>query len=257
MTLSEAITQWVVNDYFTPNIKAEVILDTLLTPYVAELIDRCYDLKTVFVTKEMSVLDETRTDDRGEKIDYILADENTVYLVELKTTDGSIDKTQAEKYVQNCEGKTFGSVFGNKLLKIMSGKTNTALEASLEKEEQLLKLFESICHGVPGNSYAERGKRVLKANPKWRSTYKYLFTMGQLLDYLYEPDGQKKAAIWDKKLELIYITPTGSLPHEDLEQHKDFYKGSVSLVDAGKHLAEKEDELSQLLADIIKDIYGR
>lgn len=34
MTLKETIEQQVVNDYFTPNIKAEVILDTLLTPYI-------------------------------------------------------------------------------------------------------------------------------------------------------------------------------------------------------------------------------
>ena len=32
MTLSDKIKKQVVNDYFTPNIKAEVILDTLLTP---------------------------------------------------------------------------------------------------------------------------------------------------------------------------------------------------------------------------------
>ena len=203
------------------------------------------------------MLDEAREDDRGEKIDYILVDENTVYLVELKTTEGRIDKEQAEKYLRNCKGKTFGAVFGSKLLKIVSEKIGMALEASAEKEDQLLRLFKDICHDVPGGSYAERGKRMLKAKPRWRSTYKYIFTMGQLLDYLYEQDGQKKAEIWDKTLKLFYITPTGSLPHEELERHGDFYKGSASLVDAGKHLAEKDDELSKLLADIIEEIYGR
>lgn len=38
MSLSDTIANWVVNDYFTPNIKAEVILDTLLTDYAAEII---------------------------------------------------------------------------------------------------------------------------------------------------------------------------------------------------------------------------
>ena len=46
-----------MGDYFTPNIKAEVILDTLLTPYAAEIINRKYGLETVFVTKQMSVRD--------------------------------------------------------------------------------------------------------------------------------------------------------------------------------------------------------
>ena len=38
--LVQEIKKCVVNDYFTPNIKAEVILDTLLTPYVSEIINR-------------------------------------------------------------------------------------------------------------------------------------------------------------------------------------------------------------------------
>ena len=38
MSLSGTIKHWVVNDYFTPNIKAEVILDTLLTPYSTQIV---------------------------------------------------------------------------------------------------------------------------------------------------------------------------------------------------------------------------
>ena len=36
--LAKEIKKWVVSDYFTPNIKAEVILDTLLTPYVKQML---------------------------------------------------------------------------------------------------------------------------------------------------------------------------------------------------------------------------
>ena len=38
MSLSDKIEKQVVNDYFTPNIKAEVILDTLLTPYIKQML---------------------------------------------------------------------------------------------------------------------------------------------------------------------------------------------------------------------------
>lgn len=37
-TLRQIICDQVVNDYFTPNIKAEVILDTLLTPYSTQIV---------------------------------------------------------------------------------------------------------------------------------------------------------------------------------------------------------------------------
>ncbi len=37
-TLRQLICDQVVNDYFTPNIKAEVILDTLLTPYSTQIV---------------------------------------------------------------------------------------------------------------------------------------------------------------------------------------------------------------------------
>ena len=39
----EQIERWAVNDYFTPNIKAEVILDTLLTPYIPRILKSRYD----------------------------------------------------------------------------------------------------------------------------------------------------------------------------------------------------------------------
>lgn len=260
-SLGEILKKWVVNDYFTPNIKAEVILDTLLTPYAAELINRKYGLETVFVTKEMSVRDiEKQTENQkygnmGTKIDYILADEDFVYLVELKTTDGSIDWEQAENYLRNCEGKTFGDVFGDKLLSIVSKKTGIGLESTAEKEEGLLWLFEKICGGVLGGGYEERGKNLLKAKPGWRSTYKYIYTMGQLLEYLYEKDGRQKAKIWDKQLKLFYIMPAESLPYHKFAQHRDFYLDSISLREAKGYLAEKEEELAQLLVNIIDEIY--
>ena len=96
------IRKWVVNDYFTPNIKAEVILDTLLTPYITEILtDQAKDIfsgELCFITKEMSVLESEESKkgsgygNMGTKIDYVLGDEEAVYLVELKTTDSSIKK---------------------------------------------------------------------------------------------------------------------------------------------------------------------
>ena len=46
--LMKQLKKWVVNDYFTPNIKAEVILDMLLTPYVGQLLKNECGIDAVF-----------------------------------------------------------------------------------------------------------------------------------------------------------------------------------------------------------------
>ena len=53
------IRDLVINDFFTPNIKAEVILDMMLTPYVTEILKNqagnMFEGELHFITKEMSV----------------------------------------------------------------------------------------------------------------------------------------------------------------------------------------------------------
>ena len=57
--LMKQLKKWVVNDYFTPNIKAEVILDTLLTPYSTQIVQgQLNELvgSLTFLSKEMSLM---------------------------------------------------------------------------------------------------------------------------------------------------------------------------------------------------------
>ena len=62
----EQIERWAVNDYFTPNIKAEVILDTLLTPYIPRILKSRYDdIDAVLLAKEMSMI-EAQKDEEPE-----------------------------------------------------------------------------------------------------------------------------------------------------------------------------------------------
>lgn len=123
--LAKEIKKWVVNDYFTPNIKAEVILDTLLTPYIPQILNS-YGIDAAFLTKEMSLRgvqdDEGQESNRGSKIDYVLADKqkNIIYLMELKTTDSSMNAEQLSLYASLVnEPTTFGAVLGKRLLNIL------------------------------------------------------------------------------------------------------------------------------------------
>lgn len=293
MSLSDTIANWVVNDYFTPNIKAEVILDTLLTDYAAEIIKaQCgdkVDKNLHFVTKEMSLLDESKPDNTGAKIDYILSDSSYVYLVELKTTNGSIEPNQARNYIERCvaqlhsgvepklaAGKSFGEVLGNKLLSIMAGERGQFKSISIGKEKDrdestlknvffdilAFKLYQKNSFTYDDHlTYAENAKRFIKER-KWaineaNHTRKYLYTMGQILDEI-----RDHGALWKKELKLIYLTPCGSLPYESYLDYDRFYIhpngcGSVSLCASVPWLraAHPDDECAQLLANTIAAIY--
>ena len=164
------------------------------------------------------------------------------------------------------DGKTFGEVLGNKLLRIMAVSAQKAKIGRLShrKEEALYEAFQQIT-GEGMGTYADQARHFLKRH-QGAGTDKYLYTMGQLLDYLFEETGRQKAELWDKPLRLIYLTPEGRevIPKKSYQNRKkaweDFYlapagRGSVSLADAGKYLMEKEDGLAQLLAEIIMEIY--
>ncbi|MCI8660402.1 MAG: hypothetical protein HFG54_09195 [Lachnospiraceae bacterium] len=309
------IRKWVVNDYFTPNIKAEVILDTLLTPYVTEILKNqaknIFSGELCFITKEMSILESEESEENsdpkseesekgsrygnmGTKIDYVLGDEKAVYLVELKTTNSSIKQEQARRYLRNCHGKTFGEVFGNKLLRVMGESFAETYKKDVyfpkpsqfdkagmpmwDKDEVLRDAFSLVFKtwylgkkygmDMPSGRYAEAAMELIK-KAEWTQkdgvrSRKYLYTTGQLLDYLY-PDKSPERNLWHKPLRLIYLTPEGEDLSElfnkaqDRENWRKFYIGSFSLKEAGNYLEAKQDqekdELALLLSDIIKSIY--
>lgn len=274
-TLESVIRKWVVNDYFTPNIKAEVILDTLLTPYVPQLLRNECEIDAVFLTKEMSLeqflpdgTGPEKKNDRGPKIDYVLTG-RYAYLVELKTTDGSIESDQAKRYLECCcapagRPRTFASVFGMKLLRILGKQYSPDCPWELET---LPKMFSGIAGDGKEDDHAERAMRYLRQSGR-ASTGKYLYTAGQILDRC--PDAASLRALWGKELRLLYITPHGTKPHDLLIQCGDpegekFYihpKGtgkydqSISLMKAVPELSPREggNDYLQMLKSIVQGI---
>ncbi len=94
------VKKWAVHDYCAPGIKAEVILDMLLSEFIEELIEYHYindinrKIKAKMLTKEFPI----RTNDdnlRNAKVDYLVSiDDKQLLLVELKTTKDSFNKGQ-------------------------------------------------------------------------------------------------------------------------------------------------------------------
>ena len=247
-TLESVIREWVVKDYFTPNIKAEVILDTLLSKYIHELVEG-----TTLVAKEMSIPRGDLFGSIGTKIDYVLAGDK-VYLIELKTTDSSDNDEQAGKYLEECQSqeKSFGDKIGRQLLSILNKKAVFNLKLGGHEHwtnETLRTAFDLILqkYGVKSQDghCAEQAMALIREkrwtqSKKYRSR-KYLYTLGKLVDY---PE-----KLWDKQMEVIYLTPDGRRTHEGIEPRR--MKKFVADL-PNRH---PNDELAQLLADIIAAIY--
>lgn len=255
--LEEVIAKWVANDYYTPNIKAEVIFDTLLTPCIAEIVESQLDERVeglTFLTKEMSILDQDGADSKVSKVDYVLADQSKVYLVELKTTNSSISDEQAKAYRDICQGKGFGETLGCRLLSILGGGDRTFNlpldlgNPSVWGDETLKGAFNEIIGKdkyqghAQGENCAEKAAALIQSQnwaqqDRYRSR-KYLYTLGQLVDYL-----NKGGKLWDKPMEVLYLTPDGNAPED--------FKG-LSL----KGLAGSNEAYIKFLSDIFKKIYG-
>ena len=97
----------VLNDYHTAAIKSEVLLDTLITPAIEEILSLALDNKGIrYITKEFPIFKDTEVDWRSCKADYLLSDEKHIYLVELKTTNSSYRDSQYANY-KNIRGENF------------------------------------------------------------------------------------------------------------------------------------------------------
>lgn len=264
MSLSDTITKWVVKDYFTPNIKAEVILDTLLTPYIPRILKDQLDIDAEFLTKEMSLRgvqdDEGQESNRGSKIDYVLADKqkDIIYLVELKTTDSSVNGEQLLLYASLVnEPTTFGAVLGERLLKIlMKSFQLDDLEGTGDDrlKDAWKKIWNKRKNYVPkdknpaeSGSYEKRAMNLIKAKGwAWRSglrSRKYLYTLGQLRDYLHNHKGK---GLWNREVKLIYLLPR-------LPENRAQLGGKILPAAFVPYFEENQDTP---LADIISGIYG-
>lgn len=264
MSLSDTIKELVVNDYFTPNIKAEVILDTLLTPYIPQILKDQLDIDVVLLAKEMSIPKKTLSGNMGPKVDYVLAGPDTVYLVELKTTDSSIDADQASFYQEICQVKTtFGPVLGKRLLSILNkefklGMNPVDLDGSYDVTA-LKNIFDKIAckhfdrfrfsepDQIAPEKYADAAQMLIQKNG-WAQrdqcrSRKYLYTLGRLVEYL---SGDKsETPLWDRPMEVFYLAPPGCKV-DDIP--------CIDLRDAVNNLNSKE-KLAGLLQSVVNQIY--
>ena len=101
----DVIKKWTALDYYTQGIKAEVIIDMLISEYIEEILSSCLGEKVHLIAKEFPIPTfSQKNDSRNAKVDYLCYSDNKnkdgviLYLVELKTTSSSIEYEQMLKY---------------------------------------------------------------------------------------------------------------------------------------------------------------
>ena len=125
----EMVKKWTVSDYRTQKIKAEVLVDMLISEFIEEIVyyKLGKDEKAILIAKEFPITrvgqcglkeegknliqkikDGTvKSDDIGKRqyasADYLIKCGNTLYLTELKTTNSSIDGVQLLNMLWTCE----------------------------------------------------------------------------------------------------------------------------------------------------------
>ena len=102
----DIVKKWTINDYKTPKIKAEVIIDMLISEFLAETVEASGlpgNGKSILVTKEFPIRGYKKRKDfeyisteinNSPSVDYLIKKGDVLYLTELKTDPLSFSEKQ-------------------------------------------------------------------------------------------------------------------------------------------------------------------
>ncbi len=184
----EYVTKCLKMDYLTPGFKAEVPTDTLLTEYVAEIVQNAInneiekeEEKVVLelVSKEFPIRTligdgpdfKVGESNKSARVDYLLADwdKNTLYFVELKTAKESIGSKQLIRMIYSAYCSNEDIIQFYKDVKKNSGDSKPkydAYEASRNTQFTKLKQMEKpsveCVYLTMGDLFSKRSNRSVK-----------------------------------------------------------------------------------------------
>lgn len=135
------IKKWTISDYKTPGIKAEVILDMLISDFVSDLLKFEWGKNVTLLTKELPI--EIKEGSKlNAKVDYLVcAGETELVMVELKTTKKSYSDPQEKLMKANAKKSAAELIkFYKKIatLDSLSQSAKTKYKYSLEIYEKRL-----------------------------------------------------------------------------------------------------------------------
>lgn len=279
MDMYEKLAENIIRDYFTPNIKAEVILDMILTPVIGDILTIAgkknkglgISGKMTLIAKEFPMLksrfggqtsgEKSKNNYRSCNVDYLMCDAESVYFVELKTTQGSLDRDQMinyRKYIADCEDEKFSDVSGTDFIKLLnhvswtghlSNHANKTWKETEPRKDDLKRVFEAVIqypeHGRSGENeeipfsrnwaeeeahHVDDAIAYLKKNEAV-SSKKYLLTAGQMLDNM------KAGEWWDcKHIKLLYLMP--EMPSDDKREILEYYQKGIVIIVTFREIME-------------------
>lgn len=201
----EMVRKWTVSDYRTPGIKAEVILDMLISEFIEDLLqyyfsEQGFDVGVTLLAKEFPI----RTNEENylnAKVDYLVSvGDDKLLLVELKTTNDSISVPQKER-----------------MEKAISGGA-----------KELIKFYDDICNLKSGNSSDSRKYEYSRIKFDERARLDRISDA----DYFYILLTDDNRLNGDKKLVLVdYCNNNGFMEHLVNERRELWNKVSKILLE--------------------------
>lgn len=115
-TFYNMVKKWTISDYRTQKIKAEVIIDMLISEYIEEIVSHSLGKNIKLIAKEFPIARigqpnvENKEDPSSNRqyasVDFIMSDKESetpvIYLVELKTSNDSMDGLQLWNMLWTC-----------------------------------------------------------------------------------------------------------------------------------------------------------
>lgn len=164
MEIHRALSQEMIKDHYTANIKSEVMLDVILTPVIADILtvigqeNKRINGEVRLLAKEFPLLSNKNAEGgkpnfRSCNADYLMCDKDSVFLVELKARQESYHHAQMENYLAYClnrerffesAGKNFVYLLNHVSKTGYSHKTWAEKIGALRAKDALKWLFEII-----------------------------------------------------------------------------------------------------------------
>ncbi len=213
MTFIEMMKKWVALDYHTDGIKAEVVIDTLISEFLPDLVSQAVGERVELFCKEFPIyplhavwngkdyrLNFTKAGEpyaNPARIDYVCRSGNVFYIVELKTTNDSIDGKQFANYRNYCRTESFSGAYPEEFFELYQ-RANKKRPFTVP-EGYLVKMVYITLHPIEESEEKNSWKRA-KIDPEeivelsTNGSF-YSFSLSDMMDLVTIEEARRPA--WD------------------------------------------------------------
>ena len=251
-TFYDMVRKWTVSDYRTQKIKAEVIVDMLISDYIEEIISQNFgkNKNIKLIAKEFPIArigqasiekeGDTSSNRQYASVDFLMSGnefgKSTLYLVELKTYDGSVDGVQLWNMLWTCSqgGATLYNRFYDVIVNY--GINDHGNDLSIKKYQYTLSKY-AVNHGL---KKCETGIKSFGMRRPQKATTENRFIKMEQTNTAIDILSNLKKSFNDAKLQIVYV---------GLSDNIDFFSMSQS--------AFNERSIQEKIAknDAVKDFF--